>query len=194
MKSGQNSLVALTALEEMAMQLSQQNFSMAPNQSLIQFLSTLPETRSWKENFLQRTSARQRLGSHGDLFPIREFVTSAQEGWRDVGRWACLLWPTLERDLAGNIIPRQATEVGERDERVVVEEGVENTMMERMVSKRWPSAGLVEVRLTEKKGASRSVSVAARRDINPPAALIRSAVCVVVKTIRLRSAPTLSLF
>ena len=31
MKPGQNPLVALTALEEMASQLSQQNFSMAPN-------------------------------------------------------------------------------------------------------------------------------------------------------------------
>ena len=44
MKPGQNPLVAHTALEEMASQLSQQNFSMAPNQSLIQFLSILPES------------------------------------------------------------------------------------------------------------------------------------------------------
>ena len=44
MKPGQNPLVALTALEEMASQLSQQNVSMAPNQSLIQFLSILPES------------------------------------------------------------------------------------------------------------------------------------------------------
>ena len=43
MKPGQNPLVALTALEEMASQLSQQIFYMAPNQSLIQFLSILPE-------------------------------------------------------------------------------------------------------------------------------------------------------
>ena len=44
------------------------------------------------------------------------------------------------------------------------------------------------------RGATRSVSVAARRDINPFAALIRSAACVVVKANRLMSAPTLSLF
>ena len=43
-KPGQNPLVALTALEEMASQLSQKIFSMAPNQSLIQFLSILPES------------------------------------------------------------------------------------------------------------------------------------------------------
>ena len=45
MKPGQNPLFALTAaLKEMASQLLQQNFSMAPNQSLIQFLSILPES------------------------------------------------------------------------------------------------------------------------------------------------------
>ena len=105
-----------------------------------------------------------------------------------------LSWPTLEGGMAGSIIPRPAPEVGERGERVVVGEGVENTMMKRMISKSWPAAGLVGVRLTEKRGASRSVSVAARRDINPSAALIRSAACVVVKAIRLRSAPFLLLF
>ena len=44
MKPGQNPLNALTALEEMASQLSQQKTNMAPNQSLIQFLSILPES------------------------------------------------------------------------------------------------------------------------------------------------------
>ena len=44
MKPGKNLFVDLTALEEMASQLSQQNFSIAPNQSLIQFLSILPES------------------------------------------------------------------------------------------------------------------------------------------------------
>ena len=97
-------------------------------------------------------------------------------------------------DMAGRIIPRPAPEVGERGERVVVGEGVENPMMERMTSRRCPAAGMVGVRLTGKKGATRSVSVAVRRDINPSASLIRSAACVVVKAIQLRSAPTLSLF
>ena len=57
-----------------------------------------------------------------------------------------------------------------------------------------PAAELVGVRLAEKKGAARSVSVAERRDINPFAALIRYAACAVVKAIRLRSAQTSSLF
>ena len=44
MKPGQNPLVALTALEEVASKLSQHFFSMVPNQSQIQFLSILPES------------------------------------------------------------------------------------------------------------------------------------------------------
>ena len=96
--------------------------------------------------------------------------------------------------LAGNIIPRLAPEVEERDERVEVGEGVGTTRMERKNRKRWPAAGLVGVRVTKIKGAAQSVSFAARRDINPFTALIRSAACVVVKAIRWRSAPASSLF
>ena len=87
--------------------------------------------------------------------------------------------------MAGRVIPRPASEVGERGERVVVGEGAENPMMERMIRKRWPAAALVGVSLTGKKWTTRSVSVAVRRDINPSTALIRSAACVVVKAIRL---------
>ena len=54
--------------------------------------------------------------------------------------------------------------------------------------------GLVGVRLTKIKGSRRIVSVAARRDINPSATLIRSVVCVVVRVIQLRSAPMSLLF
>ena len=105
-----------------------------------------------------------------------------------------LSWPTLRGGLAGNILPRPAPEVGERNKRVVVGKGVGTTKMERNNSKRRPAAGLVGVRLAENKGAARSVSVAAKRDINPFAALIRSAACVVVNVIRRRSSPTSSLF
>ena len=63
-----------------------------------------------------------------------------------------LSWPTLEGGLAGNIIRRQVPEDGGRDERDVVREGVETTTMERMISKRWPAAGLMGLRLTEQKG------------------------------------------
>ena len=54
--------------------------------------------------------------------------------------------------MAEIIVPRPAPEVGERGERVVVGEGVENPMMERMIIKRWPVAGMVGVRLTGKRG------------------------------------------
>ena len=43
MKPGQNPLVALTDLKEIAAQLSQQRFYMVPQQPLIQFLSILSE-------------------------------------------------------------------------------------------------------------------------------------------------------
>ena len=46
----QNPFVALTALEEMAFQLSQQKLSMAPNQPLIQFLSFPSESENEMEN------------------------------------------------------------------------------------------------------------------------------------------------
>ena len=44
MKPGQNPLIVLTDLGEMAAQLAQQEFSMAPNLELIQFLSILPKS------------------------------------------------------------------------------------------------------------------------------------------------------
>ena len=112
------------------------------------------------------------------------------EGERSPGM---LSWPTLEGDMAGRIIPRAAPEVVERGERVVVGEGAENPMMVRMTTKGGRQQGWWGEAHKEME-ATRSLSVAARRDINPSAALIRSAACVVVKAIRLRSAPTLSLF
>ena len=59
---------------------------------------------------------------------------------------------------------------------------------------RRPVARLVGVGSTMPRETARNVSVAARRDINPSAALIRSAACVVVMAILERSSPTSSLF
>ena len=44
MSPGQNPMFVLSTLEEMAAQLMQQDFSMAPNQALIQFLPILPDS------------------------------------------------------------------------------------------------------------------------------------------------------
>ena len=44
MKPGQNPMFILPTLKEMAAQLMQQDFSMTPNQALIQFLSILPDS------------------------------------------------------------------------------------------------------------------------------------------------------
>ena len=69
MRPGQNSLVILTALEEMAVQLSQQLFSMAPDQALLQVLSILPGSEYEVE---KRTySTGQRLDRDQVLFMIR---------------------------------------------------------------------------------------------------------------------------
>ena len=195
MKPGQNPLVALTALEEMASQLSQQNLSKAPNQSLIQFLSILPESeyevekrtfcnglqpdreqvlmaiRSRYENF-----QRQRKKGGGRKDAGNAFVADA--GGRHGGK------NHSSSSARGRGKGREGRGRGGRTK---PNDGEDD-------SKRWPAAGIVGVSLTRKKGATRSVSVAALRDINPSAALIRSAACVVVKAIRLRSAPTLSLF
>ena len=105
-----------------------------------------------------------------------------------------LSWPTLEGDLAGKNIPRQTPEVVKRDERVVVGDGAGIIRMKRRKnSTRRPAARLLGVGPTVPRETARSVSVAARRDINPSARLIGSAACV-VKAIRRRSAPTSSLF
>ena len=44
MRPGQNPMFVLSTLEEMAAQLMQQDFSMAPNQALIQFLPIVPDS------------------------------------------------------------------------------------------------------------------------------------------------------
>ena len=106
-----------------------------------------------------------------------------------------LSWSMLEGGLAGNIISRQAPEVVVRDEKAVAGEGAGVTRMEKKKSStRRPGARLAGAKSTVPRETVQSVSVAARRDINPSAALIRSAACVGVKAICRRSAPTSSRF
>lgn len=190
MKSGQNHLVAFTAVEEMASQLWQQNVFKAPNQSLIQFLSILPESEYENE---KRTFCNGFQSNREQVLMAIRFRFENLQCQRarrvEEGRTPVMLssWPTLEEGLAGNIFPRQAPDVEER-------EGVKNKTMARMIGKRRLAAGLVAPRLTEKRGATQNLSLAARRGKNPATALIRYEACVVVEAIRLRSAPTLSLF
>ena len=100
-----------------------------------------------------------------------------------------------EERLGGNHIHSQAPEVVERDEGVVVGEGAGITRMKRMKSSTKQTAvRLVGLTPTVPRETTLSVSAAARRDTNPSAVLIRSAVCVVVKAVRRKSAPNLTLF
>ena len=110
MKHGQNPLVALTDLEEMASQLSQQNFYMASNQSLIRFLSILPESEYEVEKrtfYNGPQPVREQV-----LMAIRSRFENLQRAARRVeeGRTpGTLSWPTLEGGLAGHTIPRQVS-------------------------------------------------------------------------------------
>ena len=83
MKPGQNPLVALTHLEEIAAQLVQQDFAMAPNQPLIQFLSILPDSEYEVE---KRTfSNGQQLEREQVLLAIRTRYQNLQRQRRRNG-------------------------------------------------------------------------------------------------------------
>ena len=69
MRPGQNPLSILTALEEMAAQLSQQNFPMAPDQVLLQCLAILHDSEYEVEK--RTCSIGQRLGRDQVLVMIR---------------------------------------------------------------------------------------------------------------------------
>ena len=89
MRPGQNPLVILTALEEMAAQLSQQNFPMAPDQALLQFLTILPDSEFEVEKLTCSTG--QRLDRDQVLLMIRTTYDNLQRqrnkegGRRDAG-------------------------------------------------------------------------------------------------------------
>ena len=93
MRPGQNLLVILTALEEMAAQLFQQNFPMATDEALLQFLTILPDS---EYEVKKRTcSTRQRLDRDQVLLMIRTRYGNLQcqrnkrGGRRDAGHAFC---------------------------------------------------------------------------------------------------------
>ena len=84
MRPGQNPLVILTALEEMAAQLSQQNFPMAPDQALLQFLAILPDSEYEVER--RTCSTGQRLDRDQVLLMIRTRYDNLQRQRNKGGR------------------------------------------------------------------------------------------------------------
>ena len=83
MKQEQNPLVAITNLEEMAAQLMLQDFVIAPNQLLIQFLSILPDSEYEVE---KRTfSNGQQLEREQVLLAIRTRYQNLQRQRRKSG-------------------------------------------------------------------------------------------------------------
>ena len=89
MRPGQNLVVIPTALEEMAAQLSQQNFPMASDQALLQFLTILPDSEYEVEK--RTCSTGQRLDLDQVLLTIRTRYDNLQRqrnkggGRRDAG-------------------------------------------------------------------------------------------------------------
>ena len=104
----------------MASQLSQQDFSMATNQSLIQFLSILPESKYEvrKRPFCNglQLDREQALMAVRSRFENMQRQRQKGGGRKDAGH---VFGADAGGGLAGNI-PRQAPDVEERDERVVV--------------------------------------------------------------------------
>ena len=93
MRPDQNPLVILTALEEMAAQLSRQNFPMAPDEALLQFLTILPGSEYEVKKLT--CSTRQRLDRDQVLLMIRTRYGNLQcqrnkgGGRRDAGHAFC---------------------------------------------------------------------------------------------------------
>ena len=161
MEPWQNPLVALTALE-MASQLSQKKKTMSPNQLLIQCISIITESEYEVEN---KTFCN---GLKPDREPILMAIRSRFENLQrqckkgGEGRTPGMLsWSTLEEGLARNIIPRQAPAVVERNEGVVVGDGVGITMKRRKNNTRRPVAWLVGEKPTTPRATARGVSAAA---------------------------------
>ena len=118
MRSGQNPLVILTALEEMAAQLSQQNFPMAPDQAILQFLTILPDSEYEVEK--RTCSTGQRLDRDQVLLMIRTRYDNLQPqrnkegGRRDAGH-AFIADAGSSGKPGGRSTPRGARNRGGRD-------------------------------------------------------------------------------
>ena len=136
MRPGQNPLVILTALEEMAGQLSQQNFPMAPDQALLQFLTILPDSEYEVEK--RTCSTGQRLDRDQVLLIIRKRYDNLQRqrnkegGRRDAGH-AFIADAGIPAS-PGGVVPREALEIVGVGSEVGVGVGAETE--EKKVAKR----------------------------------------------------------
>ena len=105
--SSQNPLVALTDLEEIAAQLSQQRFFMTPEQPLIQFISILPESEYGVEKKAiamgETSTATRSYSRSGHGTRIYNLSRVRVEGKRTRGT---LSWRMEEGRLAGRVIHR----------------------------------------------------------------------------------------
>ena len=126
MKPGQNPLIAYTDLEEMAAQLAQQEFSMASNQALMQFLSILPKS----EYEIEKRTFRNGLQPNQSVRGMGTFNVNG----RRAEHVRTLLRPA--RGLGETRILRLVPVVVRRNEGVAGGEGTKSKRKRRMNSTR----------------------------------------------------------
>ena len=187
MKPGQYPFVALTALQEMASHFSQQCFSVAPNQPLIQFLSILPELEYEVENrtFCNGLQAdrKQVLLAIRSQFENLQCQRKKGGGMKDAGD----AFGADAEGRPGGERYSSSDARGLRKGRRGCDRGGHRNHKN--------SDGGKQRKVEKAKGdnAKCKRSGETRDTIYPPADLIRSAVCVMVMVVWLRSAQTSSL-
>ena len=185
MRPGQNPLVVLTALEEMAAQLSQQNFPMAPDQALLQFLTILPDSQHEVEK--RTCSTGQRLNRDQVLPMIRTRYDNLQRqrknggGRREVGH--AFVADAGSSGKPRGVVPREALEIM----------GEEKKVAKRRMAKRQTSMPATETSTARKEatqGAAVVVRPATKRCDDPD----RCVAFAAEKAIRRKFKPTSSPF
>ena len=177
MRPGQNPPVILTALEEMAAQLSQLNFPMAPDQTLHQFLSIWLDSEYEVEK--HTCSTGQRLDRDQVLLMIRTRYDNLQRRRNNGG----------ERRDAGHAFIADAGSSGKTGGRSTPR-GARNRVAKRRMVKRQTSMPATETS-TAVKEATQGATVVARSATKRWDAPDRCLAFAAERVIRRKYAPTL---
>ena len=197
MRPGQIPLVILTALEEMAAQLSQQSFPMAPDQVLLQLLTILPDSGYEVEK--RTCSTGQRLDRDQVLLMIRTRYDSLQRqqnkggGRRDARH--TFIADAGSSGKPGGVVPREALEIVGVGAEVGVGAGAETeekqVVKRRVAKRRTPIATETP---TARKEATQGATVVARPATKRCDVPDRCVSFAADRTIRRKYAPTSSPF
>ena len=196
MRPGQNPLVILAALEEMAAQLSQQNFPMVPDPALLQLLTILPDSEYEVEK--RTCSTGQRLDRDQVLLMIHTRYDNLQRQRNkgvDEGMLVTLLLLMLEvSGSPGGVVPREALEIVGVGAEVGVGAGTETE--EKKVAKRRMANRRISMPATETSTARKEATQRATVVVMPATkrcdAPERCVAFAAERTIRRKYAPTSS--